>query len=824
EPDSHCNVVLLGTLEESDWELAFAALEVLPAGDTRQIASVARVGAARWMRSLELMRKNADTSNIYVYNALAASAAPWQRASALLGAATASGLRLDAVGYCSALSASADARVWAHSLKLFWDSWTRTIAPDDALIGAAILACPIPLLGALRASLRRFGIVATSASASAAAIVARKDCEAAMELAAQGSEGPLDEELLGSLLTMATKATRWASALAALRLPQSAGLLGRPGPVATAASKVFADAACWAEAMSLARQLAAAGSGDMSEVCANALKALDQVSGWEYGHRLFEDLLLWHSELDAVCYNCAVTTCRQGQQWEQAVARSESSRAAHATASQDPVLFGGVVSACGQGSAWRPASELLRTALRARAESDLVLLSSGCMAAEKGGHWQAALWTPERTAAAGLPQDVVLRNSVLAASGHWPRSLGLLQEAENATIVSFSAVLAACEQGSAWSPALLLLRGLSHHGLEANSIAMATAVDAAVSGDQWQHALVMFAAFCQRGGECDLAACGALLAECEQSGMQRVEVDLLGLLGFTLAPAGPSILGELWRMTQSNMRSLARAVGLVACICAPLTSGTEVFHSIGTQACKTEEDLTNLLQIIPDWQQLSHESHEGQHVHEGQHSHEGQGHVHGHAKNAGKAGVAGVTSRRISQTQQSAQLHEHGTAQTNNSGNATSSSATASCVDLIHQCRNDFDWNSCVGFESRCYNAAKAVQLIQIETQQSQASAPVVRTNLDCDTWSLRCQSQDWTACLHFEDHCQQASPRPTQLSLAFASSSISQPTFQSARRVEEGQDCESLISQCRNNFDWTACTSYEAQCSRQAQVRAATL
>lgn len=277
-------------------------------------------------------------------------------------------------------------------------------------------------------------------------------------------------------------------------------------------------------------------------------------------------------------------------------------------------------------------------------------------------------------------------------------------------------------------------------------------------------------------------------------------------------------------MTQSNMRSLARAVGLVACICAPLTSGTEVFHSIGTQACKTEEDLTNLLQIIPDWQQLSHESHEGQHVHEGQHSHEGQGHVHGHAKNAGKAGVAGVTSRRISQTQQSAQLHEHGTAQTNNSGNATSSSATASCVDLIHQCRNDFDWNSCVGFESRCYNAAKAVQLIQIETQQSQASAPVVRTNLDCDTWSLRCQSQDWTACLHFEDHCQQASPRPTQLSLAFASSSISQPTFQSARRVEEGQDCESLISQCRNNFDWTACTSYEAQCSRQAQVRAATL
>ena len=29
EPDSHCNVVLLGTLEESDWELAFAALEAV---------------------------------------------------------------------------------------------------------------------------------------------------------------------------------------------------------------------------------------------------------------------------------------------------------------------------------------------------------------------------------------------------------------------------------------------------------------------------------------------------------------------------------------------------------------------------------------------------------------------------------------------------------------------------------------------------------------------------------------------------------------------------------------------------------------------------
>eukprot|EP00439_Symbiodinium_sp_Y106_P068786 s1929_g11.t1 len=504
------------------------------------------------MRSLELMRENAGASNIYVYNALAASA-PWQRASALLGAAAASGLRLDAVGYCSALSASADASFWAHSLKLFWDSWTRSIAPDDALIGAAMLACPLPLLGGLRASLRRFG-VAISASASAAAVVARKDCdpgeqtmpscEAAMELAAQGSEGPLDEELLGSLLTTATKATRWASALLALlalrvRFPPSdgpgaAGLFRRPGPVATAASKVFADGTCWAEAVRLARQLAAAGLGDVSEVCANALTALDQVSGWEHGHRLFEDLLLWRSELDAVCYNCAVTACRQGQQWEQAVARSESSRAAHVTAGQDPVLFGVVVSACGQGSAWFRASELLRAADRARAESDLVLLSSGCMAAEKGGRWQAALWTPEGTAAAGLPQDMVLRNSVLAASGHWPRSLVLLEEAGNATIVSFSAVLAACEQGSAWSPALSLLRRLSHGGLEVNAIAMGTAVDAAVSGGQWQHALVMFAAFCQRGGERDLAACGGLLAECEQSGMQSVEVDLLGLLGFTL--------------------------------------------------------------------------------------------------------------------------------------------------------------------------------------------------------------------------------------------------------------------------------------------------
>ncbi|CAE7226281.1 unnamed protein product, partial [Symbiodinium natans] len=174
-------------------------------------------------------------------------------------------------------------------------------------------------------------------------------------------------------------------------------------------------------------------------------------------------------------------------------------------------------------------------------------------------------------------------------------------------------------------------------------------------------------------------------------------------------------------------------------------------------------------------------------------------------------------------SQQSVHRHKHGAARTHVSANTSSTSGTASCADLIHQCRTDFDWDSCVGFEADCYNPAKAANLmIQIgEYEQTQAldgdGAPVVRTNLDCESWGTRCQSRDWTACLYYEDHCQQKAPAPVQLSLAFTSSSRSQPT-PSARRVDDGQDCEGLIAQCHNNFDWFACTSYEAQCTRQAQ------
>ncbi|CAE7226275.1 unnamed protein product, partial [Symbiodinium natans] len=246
-------------------------------------------------------------------------------------------------------------------------------------------------------------------------------------------------------------------------------------------------------------------------VFANALKGLDRASCWERGQRLFEDLRLWRSELDAVCYNCAVTTCRQGQQWELAMSHSDASRASHASARQDPILFGGVVAACGQGSAWAVASELLRSAGRARAKLDLVLLSSACTASEKGGRWEDALRAQEETSAAGVPGDVVLQNAALAASPHWPTSLALLQQVGDATVVSFSAVLSACEQAAAWLSALSLLHQTSWRGLEANAIAVATAVAAAVSGEQWPRGLVLLATFYQQGGECDLAACGAVL-------------------------------------------------------------------------------------------------------------------------------------------------------------------------------------------------------------------------------------------------------------------------------------------------------------------------
>ena len=50
-------------------------------------------------------------------------------------------------------------------------------------------------------------------------------------------------------------------------------------------------------------------------------------------------------------------------------------------------------------------------------------------------------------------------------------------------------------------------------------------------------------------------------------------------------------------------------------------------------------------------------------------------------------------------------------------------------ADLIHQCRTDFDWNSCLGFESRCYNAAKVClegfHMFQHFLQKSQRPAQV---------------------------------------------------------------------------------------------------
>lgn len=86
---------------------------------------------------------------------------------------------------------------------------------------------------------------------------------------------------------------------------------------------------------------------------------------------------------------------------------------------------------------------------------------------------------------------------------HFPEES--LQERLQCNMVTFGAIIGACEKGSQWRQSLRLLGRLQREDLEPNVIACSAVISACAKGDQWQLALQLLAHVVETGA----LACGS---------------------------------------------------------------------------------------------------------------------------------------------------------------------------------------------------------------------------------------------------------------------------------------------------------------------------
>ncbi|CAJ1428581.1 unnamed protein product [Effrenium voratum] len=210
---------------------------------------------------------------------------------------------------------------------------------------------------------------------------------------------------------------------------------------------------------------------------------------------------------------------------------------------------------------WQLALQLLEDAGRRRVQRDTILLNSFLACAKGGGAWRVALEQLRRFEA--VPVSVSSYGAALASSPPWQRAVGLLRELQRqlrANLIAYSSGLSACT--AAWPAASLLLQKLQGEHLEADVIAM----NSAISASPWQRSLHLLAGLQLRPS---IVSYGACIASCEW----RASLDLLLKLDKRhLVPLNSAISccgnASKWRSAQLLLSKSCSVVTLGACISA----------------------------------------------------------------------------------------------------------------------------------------------------------------------------------------------------------------------------------------------------------------
>ncbi|CAE8655061.1 unnamed protein product [Polarella glacialis] len=316
--------------------------------------------------------------------------------------------------------------------------------------------------------------------------------------------GTLDRPTFGTAATACAEASQWLAALQVLsRLPRVR--LEADSICCSAALTSCARAASWAPALLLLRQLS--DSLVESDIIAHstAISACGAGKRWELALLIFSHVMLrstkvvqgtlqngqevalkavWGAglEVDAICFNSALSACEAGGQWQQAIELLEL-RLTKGLA-QDAVGLTAAYGACQQGKKWQQAAELWRRDCGSR--PDMALFGSALAACERSQRWAQSLNLLVALEQRGLQADTAAFSSAVGAcrgaGPGWRLPLNLLDNAQRQGLsldaAMYTALLGNFQGTSFWRGAVALLADMAEAKLQQDSAVLSAVLDA----------------------------------------------------------------------------------------------------------------------------------------------------------------------------------------------------------------------------------------------------------------------------------------------------------------------------------------------------------
>merc|ERR1712048_692198 len=109
------------------------------------------------------------------------------------------------------------------------------------------------------------------------------------------------------------------------------------------------------------------------------------------------------------------------------------------------------------------------------------------------------------------------------------------QSVLEASTISYSAAISACEKGGNWEAASCLLADMLHVAVETDTISCSAALSAyAAAGDaNWRKALGLFRTIICRTVEVATITCNTLISACEKGAAWKTSLQLLSTMSNT---------------------------------------------------------------------------------------------------------------------------------------------------------------------------------------------------------------------------------------------------------------------------------------------------
>lgn len=225
-----------------------------------------------------------------------------------------------------------------------------------------------------------------------------------------------------------------------------------------------------------------------------SIRDLGRQGMWPHALHLFSEVHSRHGlKPDLLLYGAIMSACGQGEQWKRVLQLLEETQQLGFTS--NAVLSSTVIHACGKASAWEQALSYFSSCEQQRHAYVLNTVISAC---EKGKQWEAALSIFTRMPQLSVRHDVVSFNAIISAyekGGRWQSALDALTTMRNnsflPSVITFNAIISACGKNSLWERSLHLLRELTQTQLQPTDISYNCALAACADSHKPDLALAL---------------------------------------------------------------------------------------------------------------------------------------------------------------------------------------------------------------------------------------------------------------------------------------------------------------------------------------------